>query len=143
MPKLRTYELSKELNVSSKTVIDKAKEFGVTLTNFSGIDDELADKLRKAFNTKHLDQVQKSEENIAKNKYENQNNNSKNNENKINENKNNDFKPKNKEFKNTKKQQSSSLEKNTEKTDKKQVHKNNNNSNDNVNNIAEKSDKKN
>lgn len=42
MSKVRIYELSKELNVGSKTIIEKAKEFGVTVTNLSGVDAELA-----------------------------------------------------------------------------------------------------
>ena len=51
MSKVRIYELSKELNVGSKTIIEKAKEFGVTVTNLSGVEAELADKLRNAFSS--------------------------------------------------------------------------------------------
>ncbi len=51
MSKVRIYELSKELNIGSKTIIEKAKEFGVTVTNLSGVDAELADKLRSAFSS--------------------------------------------------------------------------------------------
>ncbi|MCJ7855817.1 translation initiation factor IF-2 [Lachnospiraceae bacterium NSJ-143] len=48
MSKVRIYELSKELNVSNKTVIEKASEFGVTVTNLSGVDADFADKLKAA-----------------------------------------------------------------------------------------------
>ncbi len=38
MSKVRVYELSKELNISSKLIVEKAKEFGVSVTNLSGVD---------------------------------------------------------------------------------------------------------
>jgi len=49
LSKIRIYELSKELNVGNKAIIEKASEFGVTVSNLSGVDAELADKIRKAF----------------------------------------------------------------------------------------------
>ncbi len=51
MSKVRIYELSKELNIGSKTIIEKAKEFGVTVTNLSGVDADFADRLRNAFSS--------------------------------------------------------------------------------------------
>ena len=65
MSKVRIYELSKELNVGSKTIIEKAKEFGVTVTNLSGVEAELADKLRNAFS------ADKAEESKTKNTSDN------------------------------------------------------------------------
>ena len=64
MSKVRIYELSKELNIGSKTIIEKAKEFGVTVTNLSGVDADLADKLRGAFSA---DKPAKNEEPKTKN----------------------------------------------------------------------------
>ena len=49
MSKVRVYELSKELNVKNDAIIKKAEEFGVKVTNLSGVEADLADKLRKAF----------------------------------------------------------------------------------------------
>ena len=49
MSKVRVYEVSKELNVKNDAIIKKAEEFGVKVTNLSGVEADLADKLRKAF----------------------------------------------------------------------------------------------
>ncbi len=57
MSKVRIYELSKELNIGSKTIIEKAKEFGVTVTNLSGVDADLADKLRNAFSSNKTEET--------------------------------------------------------------------------------------
>ncbi len=49
MSKVRVYELSKELNISSKLIVEKAKEFGISVSNLSAVDEEFASKIRNAF----------------------------------------------------------------------------------------------
>ena len=41
MSKVRVYELSKELNVKNDAIIKKAEEFGVKVTNLSGVEADL------------------------------------------------------------------------------------------------------
>ena len=70
MSKIRIYELAKELNVSSKAMIEKLKENGVTVqSHMSALEPEMADRLRKAFGSgkgteepKQMNQEPKSEQ---------------------------------------------------------------------------------
>ena len=56
MPKIRVYELAKELNLSSKEVIKKIGEFGVDLSNhMSSVEDEIATRLRKGTRSNETD----------------------------------------------------------------------------------------
>ena len=48
MGKLKVHELAKELGISSKEIIEKAKELGTEITShLSSVDDTLAEKIRK------------------------------------------------------------------------------------------------
>ena len=111
MSKVRVYELSKELNVKNDAIIKKAEEFGVKVTNLSGVDADLADKLRKAFSPEKPEvkenKPKEEKNNSPKEKQANNNNNKKgqseksdNRNNNNNSNKNNQNNKNNKNNKN-------------------------------------------
>ncbi len=85
MSKVRVYELSKELNVKNDAIIKKAEEFGVKVTNLSGVDADLADKLRKAFSPEKPEvkenKPKEEKNNSSKEKQANKNSNNNNNNN--------------------------------------------------------------
>ena len=48
--KIKIHELAKELGLSSKEVLDKAKELGIEVaSHLSNIEDEQANSIRKAY----------------------------------------------------------------------------------------------
>ena len=53
MGKLKVHEIAKELGVSSKEVIEKAKAIGIEITShLSSVEDDVANKIRKEFGKK-------------------------------------------------------------------------------------------
>ena len=53
MSKIRIHELSKELGVSSKTIIEKLKEIGINASShMSAVDDEAANFIKKSYAAK-------------------------------------------------------------------------------------------
>ena len=93
MSKVRVYELSKELNVKNDAIIKKAEEFGVKVTNLSGVDADLADKLRKAFSPEKPEvkenKPKEEKNNSPKEKQANNNNNNKKGQSEKSDNRNN------------------------------------------------------
>ena len=62
MGKIKIHEIAKELNLSSKEVLQKAKDLGIDVSShLSNIDDEQADKIRKAYLNKKDVKVNKVE----------------------------------------------------------------------------------
>ncbi len=67
MGKLKVHELAKELGISSKEIIEKAKELGTEITShLSSVDDTLAEKIRKNFNKKSKTSDLKSKKQTSK-----------------------------------------------------------------------------
>ena len=79
MGKMKLYELAKELNLTSKELLDKAKMIGIDAkSHLSGLEDEDVKKLRDEFSEKRVPKKNEKQENNNVEKKERENRKSKN-----------------------------------------------------------------